>query len=252
MSRYPHEQIGRSTATRTSLLARTFVDVADTLVVGFDVVEFLSTLVDRCVELLDVSEAGILLADPSGRLRVVASSSHRMELLEVLELQENEGPCLDSYRTGRQVRGERLDLAHDRWPRVAPEAVAARFTAGYGIPMRLRDRTIGALNLLRTQPGPLSDEDLEIAQALADAATFGILQQRAASESRLAADQLQVALDSRITIEQAKGILGEHAGIDVEEAFADMRRYARSRNENLSEVARAIVERRLTPGVVFA
>jgi GAF domain-containing protein len=235
---------------RAPLLAQTFVDVADTLVADFDVVEFLSTLADRCVDLLDISDAGIMLADPTGELVVAASSSHRMELLELFEVQHEDGPCIDSYRTSAQVRADHLEAEANRWPRFGPEAIAAGFTGVYGLPMRLRDRTIGALNLLRSNPGGLTDDDLSIAQALADVATIGILQHRAASENRLIAEQLQFALTSRVIIEQAKGMLSAHAGLDMDASFAVLRRYARNTNGKLAEVAQALVDRRLPPETV--
>jgi GAF domain-containing protein len=235
---------------RAPLLARTFVDVADTLVADFDVLDFLSTLADRCVELLDISDAGIMLAEPGGELRVAAASSHRMNLLELFELQHDDGPCVDSYRTSRQIRADHLENEIGRWPRFAPEAVAAGFTGGYGLPMRLRDSTIGSLNLLRANPGALTDDDLSIAQALADVATIGMLQHRAASENRLVAEQLQYALNSRVIIEQAKGMLSAHAGLEMDSSFAVLRQYARNNNRKLADVAEALVDRRLAPEVV--
>jgi GAF domain-containing protein len=237
--------------TRAWLLARTFVDVADTLVADFDVVEFLSTLVDRCVDLLAVSDAGIMLADASGGLQVAASSSHRINVLELFEVQEDDGPCIDSYRSSTQIRGDDLDGAVARWPRFAPEAIAAGFTSVYGVPMRLRDDTIGSLNLLRTQPGALSEEDLQIAQSLADVATIGILQHRASSERRLVAEQLQYALNSRVAVEQAKGMLAEHSRLDMDDAFQLLRQYARNHNARLVDVAQAVGERYLSLDEIF-
>ena len=239
-------------ASRETLLARTFVDVSDTLVADFDVIDFLAVLAERCVELLGVSEAGIMLADSDGVLRVAASSSQAMELLELFELQHDDGPCVDCFRTKAPVReDDLLQAARSRWPRFGPEAIAAGFNAVYALPMRLREQVIGSLNLLRAQAGPLDGDELQVGQALADAATIGILQQRAASESRVVADQLEHALKSRIVIEQAKGVLSARADVDMDAAFAGLRGYARNHNQRLSEVAGAIADGSLPVSTVL-
>ena len=239
-------------APRAELLARTFVDVADTLVADFDVVDYLTTLTMRTVELFEPSEAGLLLADPAGRVNVAASSSHRMELLELFEIQQDEGPCLDCYHSGEPVRCPDLTAAFGRWPRFAREAVAHGYGSVYALPMRLRNQVIGSLNLLREVPGELDASDLVVAQALTDVATIGILQQRAASEQRLLAEQLQYALDSRVTIEQAKGVVAEHGRLDMDAAFAALRLYARNKNERLVDVAHAVAARTLPAADIAA
>jgi GAF domain-containing protein len=227
-------------ASRETLLARTFVDVSDTLVADFDVLDFLAVLAGRCVELLGMSEAGLMLADPQGILRVAASSSHAMNLLELFELQYDDGPCVDCFRTKAPVREDNLHDAVSRWPRFAPEAIAAGFASVYALPMRLRHQVIGSLNLLRVERRELDGDELQIAQALADVATIGILQHRAATESRHIAEQLQYALNSRIVIEQAKGVISAHAGLEMDDAFTTMRQYARNHNQRLADVAGAI------------
>ncbi len=233
------------------MLARAFVDVSDTLVADFDVVDFLTMLAGRCVELLAVSEAGLMLADSDGVLRVAASSSHAMKLLELFELQHDDGPCVDCFRNRVPVREDDLQQALSRWPRFAPEAIDAGFNSAYALPMRLRDEVIGSLNLLRAEPGLLDGDDLLVAQSLADVATIGILQHRAAGESRLVAEQLQYALNSRVLIEQAKGVLAAASGLEMEAAFTSLRQYARSHNERLIEVARAIADRSLPASTVI-
>ena len=239
-------------APRPELLARTFVDVADTLVADFDVVDFLTLLTLRTVELFELAEAGLLLADPAGRVSVAASSSHRMELLERFEIQYDEGPCLDSLRTGDLVRCPDLTKALERWPAFAPEAVARGYGSVYALPMRLRAQVIGSLNLLREERSELDAGDLVAAQALADVATIAILQQRAASEQRILAEQLQYALDSRITIEQAKGVIAEHTSLDMDEAFSALRQYARNHNERLVDIAHAVAARELAAADIAA
>src|SRR6478609_2351331 len=176
--------------TRDVRLARTFVEVADTLVADFDVVDLLTSLANHCVELFDASEAGLLLTDRNGGLAVVASSSSAMANLELFELQHDEGPCIDCFHTGQPVSAANLEADRRRWPRFAPEALDAGFHAACALPMRLRDSTIGALNLLRTNAGTLSDSDLVAAQALADVATIGLIHQRAAEDARLLTEQL--------------------------------------------------------------
>ncbi len=233
-----------------SLLVLTLVELADSLVDDFDVVELLSLLADRCVAMLDVSAAGVMLVSPEGELRVVASSSEDMRVLEVFELQADEGPCLDSFRTGAAVLIEDLWRENERWPQFAPAAVTAGFRSVHAIPMRLRGSVVGALNLFAHERGPLSESDVVAGQALADVATIAILQQRVASESRLLIDQLNTALTTRIVIEQAKGVLGERAGLSMESAFETMRGYARDHNMRLAEVARRVLDKSLALGDV--
>ncbi|MBV8161856.1 MAG: GAF and ANTAR domain-containing protein [Acidimicrobiia bacterium] len=228
---------------RESSLARMFVELADSLVADFDVVDVLTVLADSCVEVLDVAAAGLMLASPEGDLRVVASSSETVRLLELFELQADEGPCVDCYRSGRAVVQPELDRAGDRWPHFAPKALEAGFGSVQALPMRLRDHSIGALNMFRVAKGPLSDDDVLLAQALADVATIAILQHRATRDAQLLNDQLTEALKSRIVIEQAKGIVAERAGVDMDEAFARLRRHARKHNLRLADVALDITTR---------
>ncbi|MFI5046773.1 MAG: ANTAR domain-containing protein [Acidimicrobiia bacterium] len=230
---------------RDELLTRTFVDVADTLVADFDIVEFLTLLATRCVDLFDLSAAGLLLADAQGSLGVAASSDEEMQLLELFELQHAEGPCLDCYRSGHAIRCDDLEREGGRWPVFAPEAISRGFASVYAVPMRLRAEVIGSLNLLRRDTHGLDAPDLVAAQALADVATIGILQHRAAEEHQLLAEQLQYALTSRVLVEQAKGVLAEHGRVDMDAAFAALRRYSRDNNRRLVDIARDVVDRTL-------
>ncbi len=237
---------GMSGGLREERLAEAFVDLADTLVDDFDVLDFLHSLATHCIALLDVDEAGLMLADGSGRLVVAASSTEQVRLLELFEVQNDEGPCLDCYASGEPVVVD--DLAADQpptWPRFGAEATAAGFRSVVALPLRLRSETIGALNLFRAEPGALVEEDRSLAQALADVATIGILQERGSSRRELLARQLQEALSSRIVIEQAKGVLAERAGVHVDAAFQLLRGFARSHGLPLSEVARQVVARDL-------
>jgi GAF domain-containing protein len=221
------------------------VTLADTMVRDFDLVDFLSLLSRRCVTLFDAGEAGLLLAGPDGEMFVAASSSHEMRVLELLEIQHDEGPCPDAFRTGVPVLCDDLSDATTQWPTFAPAAVEAGFRAAHALPLRLRTQTIGALNLIRREPGGLPPEDVAAAQALADVATIGILHHRAAQESHLLTEQLQYALTSRIVIEQAKGAISHNLTVDTDDAFALLRRYSRDHNQRLVDVAQAIVNRAL-------
>jgi len=236
--------------TREALLARTLVELADTLVDDFDVVELLTRLAHRCVEVLDVAAAGLMLASPDGDLRVVASSSEEMRLVELFELQAQEGPCPDCFRTGEAALHADLSADTERWPLFGPVALDAGFRAVHAVPMRLRGETIGALNLFRGVKGMLDEDDVVAAQALADVATIGILQHRAALQANVVLDQLSQALQSRIVIEQAKGIVAERAGLDMERSFSWLRNHARSHNLRLGDVARSVIDGSLKPGPV--
>jgi GAF domain-containing protein len=223
------------------LLSETFVELTDTMVADFDIIDFLHVLTSRSVELLDVSAAGLLLADPRGELRVVAASSEAARLLELFQLQNDQGPCLDCFRSGQPVAA--TDLSTDqRWPRFAAAAGQAGFSAVQALPMRLRDQVIGALNLFRATAGAFDADSVHVGQALADVATIGLLQERSMRHRDTLNEQLQTALNSRVIIEQAKGKLAERLGIDVNQAFTLLRDQARNRNERLSDFARAFVD----------
>ena len=233
---------------REAVLARTMVELADTLVDEFDIVDLLTTLSDRCVEVLDIAAAGIMLVDADGQLRAMTSSSEAMRVVELFELQSQEGPCLDSFHSGRAVVNQDLRTVDGRWPRFAAVAVKAGFIAADAIPMRLRKQVIGALNLFRSEPGSLSDDDVATAQALADVATIAILQHRLVVETQTVNEQLSLALSSRIVIEQAKGMIAERQRVAVEQAFQRLRTHARNHNLRLADLAGDIVAGVVDPG----
>ena len=228
--------------TRERALAEAFVEAADTLVDDFDVIDFLHTLAERCVQLLDVDAAGLMLSDQRGALHASAASSENARLLELFELQSDVGPCLDAFRTGLAVVNADLHANQERWPRFAEAAEAAGYVSVHALPLRLRTTVIGALNLFCTHPGPLTDQDMRAGQALADVATIGILAQRSVYQSELLSTQLQKALTSRVIIEQAKGVLSERRKITVDEAFVLLRSHARDNNRHLSDLAREVAE----------
>ncbi len=204
------------------LLSDTFVELADTMVADFDVIDFLQLLTDRSVMLLHASAAGVMLADPRG------------------ELQNDQGPCLDCYRTGQRVTAD-IAGAGQQWPRFAAAATKHGFRTVEALPMRLRDQVVGALNLFRAAPGAFDPADLRLGQALADVATIGLLHERNVRRSETVAEQLQAALTSRVIIEQAKGKLAERLGADMDQAFTLLRDYARNSNQLLTDVARNFV-----------
>jgi GAF domain-containing protein len=227
--------------TREELIADTFVELADTLVADFDAVEFLHTLVERAVLLLEADACGIMLAEPHGGLEVVAASSHQIRLVELFELQADEGPCLEAFHTGLAVTKDDLEDMRRAWPRFTRRLEEAGFASAQAVPMRLRDEVVGALNIFRLAPGALSVPDMKLARALTDVATVGLLQERAIRSRDLLAEQLQAALHSRVLIEQAKGVLAERTGLEVDQAFTVMRTHARRHQIPLRAVAADVI-----------
>jgi GAF domain-containing protein len=237
---------------RDTLLAQGFVSLADTLCDDYDVVDLLDRLVMTCLEVFDVTAAGILLSDERGVLHLMASSSEQTRILEVFQLESHEGPCLEAVRTAVAVVGADPADIRSRWPRFAVAAEGAGYRSVHAFPLRLREETIGALNLFSSHAQPIDADDQRIAQSLADVATIGILHQRSLDRATTVAEQLQSALNTRIVIEQAKGILAEHAHVDMDTAFQALRSYARSSNPRSGEVATSLVRRRLLPRRVLA
>jgi GAF domain-containing protein len=225
-------------------LAEAFVALADTLVDDFDLVDFLHELTVRCAQVLGVSAAGVLLSDQRGALRVVAASTEQTRLLELLQSQTDQGPCPECFHTGRPVAVADLSTSTTsrRWPRFVAEARQIGFASVHALPMRLRTDVIGALNLFGTQPGALDGDTIRLAQALADVATIGLLQARAIRQRDTLAEQLQTAVNSRVVIEQAKGVIAERRHVDMDQSFTLLRGTARTSNRRLSELARAVVD----------
>jgi GAF domain-containing protein len=230
------------TALSTKQLASIFVEVADTLVEEFDLIDFLHMLTDRAAAVVDAAAAGIVLTDVRGTLQFVAGSDEDVRLLELFQLQTREGPCLDAFRTAHAVVNVDLGAAGGRWPTFAPRATAFGYQAVHAFPLRLRRQVIGALNVFgRTKGGAFTDTDVALVQALADIACIGLIQERAIRRGAVVTEQLQGALNSRIVIEQAKGSVAQAQGTTVDEAFAAIRSYARSHNLRLIDVAHTIV-----------
>jgi GAF domain-containing protein len=240
------------TAISADRVARLFVEVADTMVDEFDLIEFFHMLTTRIADMLDASPVGLLIADQRGRLEFMAASDETVEHLELFQVQNQEGPCLDAYRHGRPVVNEDLTEAASRWPSFAPLAVAAGFRSVHAFPLRLRSDRIGALNVFSASVGGrLDGSDIQVVQALADVASIGLLQERAIRRGEILTEQLQGALNSRITVEQAKGALAQARGISVDEAFELIRAYSRNNNQRLIDIARTIVTDRSSLSTMF-
>ncbi|HEY6593040.1 MAG TPA: GAF and ANTAR domain-containing protein [Asanoa sp.] len=221
--------------------AEAFVELADTLIDDFDVVDFLHQVTVRCADVLGVAAAGVLLTDQRGALRVMAASNEESRLLELLQLQTDEGPCPECFRTGRAVVVPDLSAVVQRWPRFVAAAVGTGYASVHALPMRLRSEVIGALNLFDRRTGDLDEETARLGQALADVATIGLLQERAIRRRETLAEQLQTALNSRIVIEQAKGVIAERRRLDMDRSFALLRSSARAGDRRLSDLAEAVI-----------
>lgn len=246
--------------SREQVVAQAFVSLADTLVDEYDVIDLLTRLVGYSIRLVGYSmrllgadAGGILLADAHDALRVVAASNEDARLIELMQLQDDEGPCLDCYRQGMPIDVPDISATADRWPRFVT-AVLGRpvFRAVHALPLRLRGQGIGALNLWNHQVGSLRPEELALGQALADVATIAILQERAVRRAEVLHEQLQGALNSRVIIEQAKGVLAQYGALPMDAAFHRMRSYARDNNQRLAEVARKLADRTLDPNAVLS
>jgi GAF domain-containing protein len=241
-------------SSRETRLIRAFVELADTLVDDYDIIDLLDRLAGYCVELLAAETAGILLADAQRNLRVVASTNEQTEWMELLQLQADEGPCVECFRTGTPVSVVDLSEATHRWPRFAAAALAHResYRSVHALPLRLRGEPIGVLNLFHRRPGSLPPADLALGQALADTATIGILSERAINRGEVLNEQLQTALNSRIIIEQAKGVLAQRGSLGMDAAFDRLRGYSRNHKLKLGDVGRQIIESDLATAVLAA
>jgi GAF domain-containing protein len=237
--------------SREARLSGAFVAVADTLTDDFDVVDLLHTLVTECTEIVGATAGGLMLADPQGHLQLIASTTESAELVELMQISAGAGPCVDCFMSGKAVSTPDIDGAGSQWPAFRSAALQQGFRGVYATPMRLRGQVIGTVNLFQAEPIGLDERDAAVVQALADVATIGVLQQRITSESQIVAEQLQKALDSRVLIEQAKGALAQALGINVDDAFTALRRYARNHNLKLSSVATAVTVRAISAATIL-
>ena len=233
---------GRLTVEDYGRLAMAFVGLADTLVADYDAIELAQQLIESSMTLLPIAAAGLLIGDVHGELHVLASSSEETRLLELLQVESDLGPCLLAYRTGQAVVVEDLSVEPQRWPAFAEQAAEYHYQSVAALPLRLRDERVGALNLFRTAVGTMSPTDVAVGQALADVATIGILHHRTLGQAEVINQQLQFALNSRVIIEQAKGVLAERGSIDMDRAFVLLRSYARKTRRRLADVAQGVID----------
>ena len=233
--------------SREQRITRAFVTVADTLTADYDVIDLLHTLVEICVGSLDVQAGGLALADEHGELRLVASTSEHADFVEMMQLNARSGPCIDVFRSATAVAVADIEQSGGRWPAFRTATLDQGFRSVYVTPMRLRGQVLGAMSLFGTATGVLDPRDAAAVQALADVATIGILQERSIREAEAVAGQLQHALQSRIVIEQAKGMLSAARGIGMDEAFAVLRDHARRNNLTLRSVAEGVAARPVDP-----
>lgn len=236
---------------RERSVSAAFVSIANSLAEGYDAVDLFTGLTTDCAHLLDVASAGLLLADGRGVLHVMAASSDATRDLETFQLQREEGPCLDCFRAGSPVLVPDLSVERARWPVFVAAATSAGFVSVHAVPMRLRETVLGTLGLFSTQVGSLNADDLDLAQALAHVASVALVADKALSDKTAINEQLNDALRSRVVLEQAKGVLAEAGGLDMGDAFAALRGYARDHNEKLSEVAGRLVSRELAAAQVL-
>lgn len=239
-----------SEMSRESRISAAFVKLADTLIADYDVVDLLDTLLLECTQILDIEAGGLMLVDAVGHLQVVASTNEQADFVELMQLGAGVGPCIECFTTGEAVSAADIDEVGARWPQFRTAALEKGFHSVLATPMRLRGQVLGSMNLFGTKVGGLSTRDAAVAQALTDVATIGILQERGIRETGLVAEQLQRALDSRILIEQAKGVISQTANVGMGEAFTLLRSYARSNNLSLRAVADGVANRSMDIGAV--
>jgi len=237
--------------SRENRITSAFVAVADTLTSNFDVVELLQTLVGHCTDILDTDAGGLMLVDDSGVLQLMTSTSEGADFVEVMQLTAHSGPCIECFTTGKAVSVP--DIASEtQWPDFQRAALQNGFRSAFAVPLKLRGEVIGTMNLFAITPGALTDRDAAVAQGLADVATIGILQERIARESTVLADQLHRALDSRVFVEQAKGVIAHSLSIQMDAAFDVLRRYARNNNLTIRAVSEGVSSRRIAVDELLA
>jgi transcriptional regulator with GAF, ATPase, and Fis domain len=236
---------------RERAVTEAFVTLARNMADGVEMVDLLGRLAADTAALLGVHSTGVLLSDGGDMLHVVAASSEATRNLEIFQLQRDQGPCLDCFRTGLAVSVTDLREQERRWPQFVPAALRAGFASVHALPVRVRDTVLGTLGLFARTTGRLDEEDLTLAQALAYVAGVAIVQDKAATDRNLLNEQLQTALDSRVVLEQAKGVLAQRGELQMDQAFHVLRGFARDHNRRLTDVARAVVARELPAQILL-
>jgi GAF domain-containing protein len=233
-------------AVRETRISAAFVAVADTLTTDFDVVDLLHTLVQDCVEILDMKAGGLMLADGDGELQLMTSTSEAAAFVEVMQLNAAAGPCIDCFKGGVAVSVSDVADQVAQWPEFVVAAQAQDFHSALATPMKLRGRVIGTMNLFGATAMEVNSRDAAVAQALADVATIAILQERLVREGHVIEEQLHLALDSRIMIEQAKGVIAQSLSLGMDDSFALLRKYSRDNNLTIRSVAKRVSDRELS------
>lgn len=239
-----------SKASREQRISAAFVAVADTLTTDFDVLDLLHTLVEQCTQILDTSAGGLMLMDGNGELQLMTSTSEAADFVEVMQLNASAGPCIECFRTGTAQSVPSIKDLGERWPDFQKAAIGGGFKSAHATPMRLRGQVIGTMNLFSTKRGALSERDAAVAQALTDVATIGILQERMVKEVNTMAEQLHKALDSRVLVEQAKGMIAHSLDMDMDAAFSAIRAYAHANKLTIRAVAEGVSDRSINVSVV--
>ncbi|MFD4629038.1 ANTAR domain-containing protein [Streptomyces sp. NPDC058284] len=238
----PVPPLPTSGPSREMRVSAALIDLADTLVADFDPADFLYRVTEHCMDLLDIGDAGVMLAAHDGPLRLVAASSERVRLVELFELDASEGPCFTAFHEAAAIDHTHLAGPTPRWPRFSAHAHRTGYHGVHATPIRLREETLGVLNLFRRTPGPLPPADRHLSRALADATAISLLQQTTLEQHRTIHAQLQQALDTRTVIEQAKGFLTARHPTDPDTAFQRLRAHARHHHLRLTDLARDIVD----------
>jgi GAF domain-containing protein len=233
-------------ASREARINTAFVTVADTLTTDFDVVDLLHALVEQCTEILDTDAGGLMLMNADGQLQLMTSTGEGADFVEVMQLNADSGPCIDCFTTGAAISVPNIQSSGGKWPAFQKAAMQYGFHSAHATPMRLRGQIIGTMNLFRTKRGALSGRDAAVAQALTDVATIGILHEHIAREGAILAEQLHHALDSRIFIEQAKGMVSHSRSIPMDDAFTVLRTHARNNNLTIRSVAEGVCARTMS------
>jgi hypothetical protein len=234
----------QTTIEREADVVATLLRLGDTMVQGYDQLELLRDLAESSVRILDGDTAGVSLSTGE-HLGFVVATSEAMDIIELFQMERQQGPCMDAFRSGEVVHTDDIETDRSRWPLWAPKALSLGFRSADAFPMRLHDTTIGALNVYAPTVRGLDDRDITLGTALANMATIGIVHEGSARRQALVQEQLQQALDSRVIIEQAKGVLAQRHGLTPDDAFARLRHHARSTNEKLATVARLVVHEQL-------
>lgn len=232
--------------TDQQALSRVLRDFARTMAGSYDPPQALADLSDNVVKVLGATAAGVALLDGDD-LRFLTATNDLAEKAEDVQERFQDGPCLESIRENQPVVVDDLGTCHDRWPRYTPAVQEIGFNAVLGIPLVLDDRRVGSLDVYNAEPRQWSEDDVDAALVLADIGAAYVINASQLAQSRRTSEQLQTALDSRVVIEQAKGVLAERVGIPTDEAFQRIRASARRESTKVADICRRIIDTDYVP-----